>query len=127
MTNRAKVELKEFRRELRAEGSGVVNPRSHQRDSKRRKKIKKERAKERKKKVEEGPEARIAPGPPDVNQEGGVGPKEKSTELREGQRGVRFREGPKAASTEIHVYDPVSISYYTRTGGWIWPTPTVWP
>ena len=114
MTNRAKEELKEFRRELRAEGSGVVNPRSHQRDSKRRKKIKKERAKERKKKVEEGPEARIAPGPPDVNQEGSVGSKGESAELQEGQRGVRFGEGPKAVSTEIHIYDPVSISHYSH-------------
>lgn len=47
MTNRARQELRNFRRELKTVASGEDRPRTHQKDSTRRKKIKEQRAKEK--------------------------------------------------------------------------------
>ena len=114
MTNRARQELRNFRRELKTGASGEDRPRTHQKDSTRRKKIKKQRAKEKRAHNAaegqsgqgDGSEARTAPGT------GSAGPPTEPAE--EGPRQVRFGEGPKTTLTEVHTYDPVDISQYAH-------------
>ena len=89
MNDKARKELREFRKAVKNEDPSGPSVRSHQKDSKRRKKMKKQRAKERKKQ-----DAR--PG------------------AEEGEeRVVRFGEGPKRGTDE-HVYNPADITHYAN-------------
>ena len=89
MNDRARKELREFRKAVKQEDASGPVGRSHQKDSKRRKKVKKQRAKEK----------RRQDVPP---------------ETEEGEkRAVQFGEGPKRSSNE-HVYNPADITHYAN-------------
>ena len=105
MTNRARQELRNFRKEMRMTGAGEVQPRTHQKDSSRRKKIKRQRAKE--KRAQKAAESREGQGD---SSEARFAPGTSSSEPHQ----VRFGEGPKTTSPEVHVYDPVDISHYAH-------------
>ena len=105
MTNRARQELRNFRKEMRMTGAGEVQPRTHQKDSSRRKKIKRQRAKE--KRAQKAAESRDGQGD---SSEARFAPGTSSSEPHQ----VRFGEGPKTTLPEVHVYDPVDISHYAH-------------
>lgn len=125
MKARAKQELKDFRAEIRhtgvATGSGA--PRSHQKDSQRRKKVKKQKALEKRKEGKKDPT-----GPEEKPEEGARGevlaraPPEGdaiATELvgevkREDQQAVSFGRGPMDAGTDVHRFDPVDEGQYAH-------------
>ena len=125
MKARAKQELKDFRAEIRhtgvATGSGA--PRSHQKDSQRRKKVKKQKALEKRKEGKKDPT-----GPEEKPEEGSRGevlaraPPEGdaiATELvgevkREDQQAVSFGRGPMDAGTDVHRFDPVDEGEYAH-------------
>ena len=130
MQARAKEELKNFRREVRAGGVEAAGGRSHQKDSQRRRKVKKQRAREKKaasvegsqgrpKEEGEGSEARIAPGSRPTLPEDSSGVKDESAKDVDasetgGVARVRFGEGPKATTREEYLYNPPDLSSYAH-------------
>ena len=125
MKLRAKQELKDFRTEIRYAGAatGSGGPRSHQRDSQRRKKVKKQKALDKKREGKQDPS-----GPGEGRQEEARGehlartvPNDdmevagSTTDVKvEDPPPVNFGRGPMDVEPDVHRFDPVDEGRYAH-------------